>query len=46
MKAIILSLAATVSSVMAGTITCPTVTCAEQDKLKPVKADLCYKHDQ
>jgi hypothetical protein len=34
------------TSVDAAKIECPTINCAEQDKLKPVKADLCYKHDQ
>lgn len=27
-------------------ITCPVLQCGEQDPDKPVKPDLCYKHDQ
>lgn len=42
---VVLVLAIGVMMTNAAIINCPRVTCSEQDKLKPVKADLCYKHD-
>lgn len=47
MKPIVVCIAITLMTVTrAAIIQCPKVVCAEQDRLKPVKADLCYKHDQ
>jgi hypothetical protein len=43
---IILLLYALLSVSMAAIIKCPSVVCAEQDPLKNVVADLCYKHDK
>ena len=44
MKVVLLAAMSVIAN--AAIINCPKVTCSEQNKLKPVKADLCYSHDQ